>query len=408
MPKLLRPATPPSEPPSRSIAIGDLRAASSAPQPRVIMRASSVDAPACVGVLDALAAAPHRAHRDDRHRRIAAHDQDHAVRRATTRFSTGGGRRGAAASALAHALLGLRANVRRGAACVAACGRIAATRRVLGRAGSGAPRARRRGGAPRGSDRGRRARTADRRRRVAFQPSVRARPCAVSSWRTNAGLGGDPRLVELVGVEVVDERERLIDERADASCRRRAARAVARQHEQPRIAQRVDVRVRAGRPAARDRAAGAAAARDSLSPSRIAATSSAATSGWRAGGTWKPTARYASLTSRCAATARGAVCAGSAARRRAGRPDGIARNRRSTLRRTRVRIDIAGDDERQVVGDVVAAEELDQLALAEPLHALGGADHRPAIRVRDERGREQALRDRRAPDRRCPGGSPRG
>jgi hypothetical protein len=57
-------------------------------------------------------------------------------------------------------------------------------------------------------------------------------------------------------------------------------------------------------------------------------------------------------------------------------------------------IDVAGHDERQVVGDVVAAEEVDQLALADPAHRLGGADHRPAVRVRGVRGGEQALRHR--------------
>ena len=71
------------------------------------------------------------------------------------------------------------------------------------------------------------------------------------------------------------------------------------------------------------------------------------------------------------ATARGAVCAGScgdAAR-------GPARRHRAEPALDAApharRIDVAGDDERQVVGDVVAAEELDELALAEPLHAVG-------------------------------------
>jgi len=59
-------------------------------------------------------------------------------------------------------------------------------------------------------------------------------------------LGGDPRLVELVGRQLVGEREAVIDQGADRGDRVPGTRGRG-QHEQARIAEGVDVRVRAGR-----------------------------------------------------------------------------------------------------------------------------------------------------------------
>ncbi len=136
------------------------------------------------------------------------------------------------------------------------------------------------------------------------------------------GLGRDPRLVELVRRELVGERARLARQRLDRSERpalhagaparlpAAGARRGRRQDEQAgsRSACTLAYAEVTSRSRSRRRRGSRA---DSLWPSRIAATSSAATSGWRAAGTWKPSVRYASPSSRSAQLARGPVWAGS-------------------------------------------------------------------------------------------------
>jgi len=106
----------------------------------------------------------------------------------------------------------------------------------------------------------------------------------------------------------------------------------SRQHEQPRIAQRVEAGVGAGRQRS--------PSRQPWQPGRFALAEhdrgdvERGDIGWRAGGTWKPTAGTLADVAVAARRAT-SVCVGSAAGRRDGRPDGIARNRRSTLRSIR-------------------------------------------------------------------------
>ena len=210
------------------------------------------------------------------------------------------------------------------------------------------------------------------------------------------GLGGDPRLVELVGRRD-RRRARAPDRRARRpSSRAIAARAVADSTNRPGSRSAWTCAYAPVAELSRSRSRRGSRA-DSLWPSRIAATSSAATSGWRAAARESRRARYASLTSRCDARPRAVRSA--RARRSSARARAARRHRAEPALDAAPharRIDVAGDDERHVVGDVVAAEEVDELALAEPLHALGRADHRPPIRMRGERRREQALRDVRA------------
>ena len=308
--------------------------ASSSPQPRVIMRASRVDAPACAA--SSMRWPPRHTARiattgTDGSRRTSRH---HAVRQHDALLDR---RRRVPASAqrLAHARLGLPART-----CVAAAlrfsrgGRIAATVAFSGRryrcitlATSCRRTARMR------------SRWTCAELRIAGDrrmPAERARPALRGlELAHEAGLGGDPRLVELVRARARRRaRAPVIDERADRSSARIAACAVARQHEESRIAQRVDVRVGAGHQLlavaqlARQPRVVALAEQDRRDVERrdIGVTR-------RGHVEADAEVRLADVAmrgdrARCGLRRLGGT-------RRAGRPAGIARNRRSTPRRTR-------------------------------------------------------------------------
>ena len=160
------------------------------------------------------------------------------------------------------------------------------------------------------------------------------------------------------GVRSSTRCERLIDERTDASSARARARG-RRQHEQPRIAQRVDVRVRAGDELV-------AVAQQARQPRRFALAEQDRGDVERgdigmARGRHVKADGEVRLADVAVASRPRAVRSAPARRRGAasGRPVGIAAEPALDAAPHAHRIDVAGDDERHVVGDVVAAEELD-------------------------------------------------
>ena len=395
MPKLLRPATPPSAPPRRSIAVRDR------------------------GGVELAAAARDQA-REQRGRAGASSHPRRAGRRATPRASrrpapTDRGARAApcrsaarrasrpaprprAACAVSErrtALLGLARERRARCARALPSGSIAATLAL-----SGAQVAPHHVGDVVATHRAdpievdvTELRIAGDRRVPAERASAALRGLELAHER---GLGGDPRLVELVGGQLVDERERC-DRRARRPTAARVAGARGRrQHEQARDrAARGRSRTRWSR-ADRDRAAAAAAARTRSGRAGSRRHRAPRDRGGAPPGRGSRPTRYASLTSRMRARrARRGLHRARRHAARAGRPGGhraepaldAAPHARPDRHRRRRRA--SGCRRRSSCGRTRRAARSPRRA-----HAVGGADHRAAVRVRDERGREQALRDR--------------